>query len=82
MKFERCPIYCLRDPEEFPQGCQGCGHLEDVKVDPPIPVVSKIKPFRPGKIVGINNNKYYVEEKMTNGGTTVYSVDRDSVKKI
>lgn len=79
--YEFCPTSCVRDPERDPLECEGCLHLEDIKVDPPIKGVNKYKPFKPVLIIGINRNLYYIEEKMSNGKVTRFTIDRDSIKK-
>lgn len=80
-KYEFCPAYCLRDPEKDPLGCQGCRHLEDVVIKPPRKAI-----LRTGKktnevlMVGANHGEIYIEEKMSNGGTTLFTVSSERVE--
>lgn len=79
-KLEFCPKDCLRDPELDPINCEGCWILESVSVKPPMEGTSKLKPYQPVRIVGINRNLYHIEETMSNGQISRGTLDRDSVK--
>lgn len=82
IKFsEFCPKDCLRLKDEDPKMHEGCGHLEDIIMPTPFSAILTIGEPRVVTVVGINGNKYYVEEIMSNGQTSRSTVDRDRVAR-
>lgn len=83
MKYERCPAYCLFDPESDNPGiqrtCESCEHDKDINIPPRKGVL-----LFPGggevTVTGINGNWYYIEETMSNGHVTHSTVVKSRVR--
>lgn len=83
MKYPLCPENCVFDPEnvETQSTCSGCLHTKDFTFDPPR------DGFMYGKdgetdvlVIAVNGNMFYIEQKMSNGETSLTTVNRDLVK--
>jgi len=77
-----CPNDCVWLSDDVPSHHESCKHVSDVLMPTPFSAIfMNGNDKRVVTVVGINGSDYYVEEIMTNGGTSRMSVSRDKIKR-
>lgn len=74
-----CPKDCVFLDETEEIFHRGCGHLEDITVEPAIPAETKTKPVKKVKVVGADPSNFYVEDTMTNGNKSIFKILKEGI---
>ena len=72
-----CPDDCVFLNEKAEFFHRGCGHLEDVTVDPPVKAETVSRPAEQADIVGANPRGYYAKLKNRKG---IFSFFKEGLK--